>query len=69
MAPEVVRDQGMQIPWKKADVWSLACTVLEMTTGKPPWHQFNNQATTYTQAYTIEVQRPLTLSADYDSTR
>jgi len=28
MAPEVIRDQDKQIPWKKADVWSLGCTVL-----------------------------------------
>jgi mitogen-activated protein kinase kinase kinase ANP1 len=27
MAPEVIRDQDKQIPWKKADVWSLGCTV------------------------------------------
>ncbi len=44
MAPEVVRDAG-NISWKKADVWSLACTTLEMTTGKPPWSQFNNSVT------------------------
>ncbi len=44
MAPEVVRDQG-GISWRKADIWSLACTTLEMTTGKPPWSQFNNSVT------------------------
>lgn len=45
MAPEVIRDQGGQINWKKADVWSLACTTLEMSTGKPPWSQFSNSVT------------------------
>lgn len=45
MAPEVIRDQGGNISWKKADVWSLACTTLEMTTGKPPWSQFSNSVT------------------------
>ena len=28
MAPEVIREQGGTIPWKKADIWSLACTTL-----------------------------------------
>lgn len=45
MAPEIVRDQAGGISWKKADVWSLACTTLEMTTGKPPWSQFGNSVT------------------------
>eukprot|EP01038_Epipyxis_sp_PR26KG_P014312 gene14312-19196_t len=46
MAPEVVRnDQGGSISWKKADVWSLACTTVEMTTGKTPWCQFDNPVT------------------------
>ena len=31
--------------WRKADVWSLACTSLEMVTGKPPWSQFSNSVT------------------------
>jgi WD40 repeat protein len=45
MAPEVVRDPGGQISWRKADIWSLACTTLEMTTGRMPWNQFNNSVT------------------------
>jgi serine/threonine protein kinase/WD40 repeat protein len=45
MAPEVIREQGGNISWRKADVWSLACTSVEMTTGKPPWSQFSNSVT------------------------
>ena len=31
--------------WKKADIWSLACTVIEMSSGQPPWHTFSNPMT------------------------
>jgi mitogen-activated protein kinase kinase kinase len=55
MAPEVIRDQT-SISWKKADVWSLACTTLEMSTGKPPWCQFNNPVTIL---YNIACQETL----------
>lgn len=36
MAPEVVKKGDYST---KSDVYSLGCTLLQMTTGKPPWHQ------------------------------
>ena len=44
MPPEVIRGEK-PLNWKKADVWSLGCTTIEMTTGAPPWSQFNNPVT------------------------
>ncbi|KAH8075018.1 protein kinase [Aureococcus anophagefferens] len=31
--------------WRKADVWSVGCTVIEMSTGRPPWSQYSNPVT------------------------
>ena len=50
MAPEVIKEQHMTRGWRKADIWSVGCTVIEMATGNPPWSDFDS---TVSAMYTI----------------
>lgn len=45
MAPEVVT--GETVHGRKADIWSVGCTLVEMLTGKPPWYDLEPMAAIY----------------------
>ncbi|XP_006882884.1 PREDICTED: mitogen-activated protein kinase kinase kinase 4 [Elephantulus edwardii] len=42
MAPEVITRAKGEGHGRSADVWSLGCVVIEMVTGKRPWHEYEH---------------------------
>ena len=42
MAPEIFSEETKY--GKKVDIWSVGCTVVEMLTTHPPWHDFSDMA-------------------------
>lgn len=61
MAPEVIRGTGHG---KKADIWSVGCTVIEMVTASPPWHEMTNRAAVLFRAARRPPEIPSHLSAE-----
>ncbi|XP_058467694.1 mitogen-activated protein kinase kinase kinase 4 [Malaya genurostris] len=42
MAPEVFTKTNSEGHGRAADIWSVGCVVIEMCSGKRPWHQFDS---------------------------
>merc|ERR1712166_475839 len=58
MAPEVIKEQQTDKGWRRADVWSVGCTIIEMATGRPPWSQYSNPVTAMYHIACVETVPP-----------
>lgn len=61
MAPEVVMQKELG---RFSDIWSVGCVVIEMATGRPPWHNCGNQVINY---FIVMASNHLLFSIDSDA--
>lgn len=63
MSPEIINGEGYG---RRADVWSIGCTVVEMLTTKPPWADYEAMAAIFKIA-TQETEPSLPQSVSQDA--
>lgn len=63
MAPEVMTSGGAVNAGYtiSADIWSLGCVVIEMFTGKRPWHPLSDENI----LFKVHIQKPSVLKPPY----
>ena len=55
MAPEVFTSNMSEGHGRAADIWSSGCVVVEMATGKRPWHELESNYQGRTEADFLEL--------------
>ena len=62
MAPEVMSQTGIcgheDTTWKKADIWSVGGTVLQMATGDPPWKSLKLRGLSVLLMHVVTCDKP-----------